>query len=336
MNVQTLEQSLADDQQLREEASHIDRQWQEKLQRLSYQADLARRRDEAVDPANRLVALTLETDWNERLVELEAARQAYQQSRPTPQQLSSTLAQMQAVLNNLRHYWYQEEVTQQEKKELLRCVIERVNLTTQTSGQVIHVEICWQGGATNEVEVPNYLFSAPQLFHRITELAHSLTDTPIAAVLTAEGLQPVKGRAWSARCVMDFRLSNGIPSGFTASPHLRLREHGYITTAEAAARFEINQTTVQKWHKLGLLQGKQAGKPSHLWLAWTDAVEQRLGGQASFDPRMISLKALCKTREQSWEQVVRWCLEEGHHIYRLRRGTTFRFYVRPGSGSLQP
>jgi DNA invertase Pin-like site-specific DNA recombinase len=335
MNAHTLEQSLTYDQQLRQEASLIDRQWQEKLQRLSYQADLARRRYEAVDPANRLVALTLETEWNERLVELETARQAYQQSRPTEPQLSSTLAQMQVVLTNLRHYWYQEEVTHQEKKELLRCVIERVNLTTQTRSKVIHVEICWQGGVQSEVEVPKYLFSAPQLFHRITELARSLTDTHIAADLNAEGLQTVKGRAWSARRVMDFRLSNGIPSGFTASPHFRLSENGYVTSAEAAARFEINQTTVQKWYKLGLLQGKQAEKQAHLWIAWTDEMEQRLGGQASFDPRMISLKALCKTRKQSWEQVVRWCVEEGHHIYRLRRGTTFRFYVLPDSGSLQ-
>jgi len=68
MNVGTLEQSLGAAQQLQEEAALIDRQWQEKLQRISYQADLARRRYEAVDPANRLVALTLETAWNERLL----------------------------------------------------------------------------------------------------------------------------------------------------------------------------------------------------------------------------------------------------------------------------
>ncbi len=289
-----------------------------------------------MDPANRLVALTLETEWNERLVELETARQAYQTQRPTEPQLKSTLAQMQVVLNNLRHYWYQEEVTHQDKKELLRCVIERMNLTTQTSGKVIRVEICGLGGATCEVEVPKYLFSAPQFFHRITELARSLTDTQIAEALNAEGLQTVKGRTWSARRVMDFRLSNGIPSGFTTSPLLRLGENGYVTSAEAATRLEINQTTIQKWYKMGLLQGKQASKQSHLWIAWTEEVEQRLGGQASFDPRMISLKTLCKTQQQSWEQVVHWCLKEGHHIYRLRRGTTFRFSVLPASGSLQP
>ena len=167
-------------------------------------------------------------------------------------------------------------------------------------------------------------------------MARSLTDGQIAGALNAEGLQTVKGRAWSARRVMDFRLSNGIPSGFTVNSQLRLTDNGYLTTAEAAARLEINQTTVQKWYKLGLLQGKHASSQKALWIAWTEEVEQRLGGQASFDPRMISVKALCKSQGKTWEQVLRWCQEEGHQVYRFRRGTTFRFYVLPQSHSLQP
>ena len=59
-----------------------------------------------------------------------------------------------------------------------------------------------------------------------------------------------------------------------------------------------------------------------------------LGGQASFDPRMTSVKSLCKVQGKTWEHVIRWCVEEGHQIYRLRRGTTFRFYVLPASRSL--
>jgi DNA invertase Pin-like site-specific DNA recombinase len=176
MNVNTVELSASYEQKLQEEAALVDRHWQEKLQRLSYQADLARRRYEAVDPTNRLVAATLETEWNARLVELEEARQAYQKSQLTKPELSSTLAQMRAVLAELRSYWYQDSVTNQEKKDLLRCVIERVTLEKQASGKAIRAEICWQGGATSTIEVPKYLYSAPHLFHRITELARELPD----------------------------------------------------------------------------------------------------------------------------------------------------------------
>lgn len=93
---------------------------------------------------------------------------------------------------------------------------------------------------------------------------------------------------------------------------------------------------MQKWYKLGLLQGKHAGGQKALWIAWTEEAEVRLGGQVGFDPRMTSVKSLCKLQGKTWEQVIRWCVEEGHQIYRLRRGTTFRFYVLPASCSLQP
>ncbi len=77
----------------------------------------------------------------------------------------------------------------------------------------------------------------------------------------------------------------------------------YVTTvatsAEAAARLEIDQTTVKRWYKLGLLQGKHAGGQAALWIEWTKEVEHRLCGQASFDPRMLSLKSLCKQQGKS-------------------------------------
>jgi hypothetical protein len=69
---------------LQAEAALVKRQWREKLQRLEYQADLARRRYEPVDPANRLVAQTLETAWNERLLALRETQSAYEAQRPTP------------------------------------------------------------------------------------------------------------------------------------------------------------------------------------------------------------------------------------------------------------
>jgi hypothetical protein len=82
-------------------------------------------------------------------------------------------------------------------------------------------------------------------------------------------------------------------------------------------------------NKLGLLLGKHAGGQKALWIERTAEAEARLGGQARFDPRMTSVKSLCKFQSKTWEQVIRWCVEEGHQIYRLRRGTTFRFYVLP-------
>lgn len=220
-------------------------------------------------------------------------------------------------------------MTNQDKKELLRCVIERVNLEAHTKGRVIVAEVCWQGGATSKMEVPKYLFSAPQLYHQITDLARTLPDAQIAQVLNEEGLQTVKGRPWSARRVMDFRLSNSIPSGFTVNAQLRLSDNGYITSAEAAQCLEVTQGCIQRWFKMGLLKGKHAGGQSPLWIEWSCEVEQHLRGKAGFDKRMVTLKSLCKNRGQNWEETIGWCLSEGHQLYRLRRGKTLKFYCLP-------
>ncbi len=152
INAETLELSLAYDEKLDQEVASGERAWQEKLQRLEYETELARRRYEMVDPENRLVAQTLETAWNQRLVELEAARRAYTAQKPTTVELTSTLEQLQHVVTHLRDYWQGEQVSAQDKKELLRCLIEQLFLESQ--GKVIRTRVCWYGGAFSELDVP--------------------------------------------------------------------------------------------------------------------------------------------------------------------------------------
>src|SRR6185295_12021234 len=63
--------SLATLGQVEAQARQIERQWHLRQERARYEAELARRRFLAVDPENRLVARTLEKDWNEKLTALE-------------------------------------------------------------------------------------------------------------------------------------------------------------------------------------------------------------------------------------------------------------------------
>ncbi|MFQ5874134.1 MAG: recombinase family protein [Dehalococcoidia bacterium] len=324
---QTLELSLSCQEKLRAEAALVDRSWQEKLQRLTYQAELARRRYELVDPENRLVAQTLEAEWNRRLMELEEARRAYERERPTACELSSAVAQMQHVVAHLREYWFAETMTDQDKKELLRCLIERVFL--ESRGKVIGVRVYWYGGASSELDVPKHLFSAPHLYHRIEELARHHTDPEIADSLNQAGIKTVKDKPWTARRVMNFRLFHRIASGFTTHAELRLPETGYITSAEAAAQLGVSQSTIQRWYKLGILSGKHDGGQSPLWIRWTPEVMDRLQGGATPDPRMAPVRSLCRAQGRSSDQVMVWARQAGHEIYRLRRGSKLLFFVLP-------
>ncbi len=318
--------ALALDQTHQQEQSRIDVQWQQKLQRLEYEAALAQQRYELVDPANRLVAQTLETAWNDRLMELQAAR-AQHQRRQRPQAPVSTPAQMREALEQLRRCWQGGQLGSQDKKALLRCVVEQVRLATD--GKVIRAEVVWQGGARSNLNVPKYLGAPNAAYHRILALAPTHTDAEIAAQLNSEGLLTMKGKAWTARRVMDLRLSNAIPSGLTASPTMRLPGSGYLTSAEVSDLLGVDQTVVQRWFRCGVLAGKQDAAQGQLWIAWDAEVARRLDGSATVDARMVTVKRLCAEQGKRPDEVLAWASAAGHTIYRVRRGTTFRFYILP-------
>ncbi len=324
--------ALAYDERQREEEARLDRQWRQQLQRLEYECELAQRRYELVDPANRLVAQTLETAWNERLAELEAARaEDRRRQRRTPP--VNTPEQMREVLGQLRQRWFGGEFEVQAKKELLRCVIEQVRLTTK--GKVVRAEVVWQGGARSELDVPKYMGAPMAAYYRVFELAKTHTDAEISDALNAEGLLTMKHKPWSARRVMDFRLSNGIPSGLTASPTMRSPETDYISSTEAAERLGVDQTRVQTWFRWGVLSGKQDAAQRQLWIRWNDDVARRLRGTAPLDRRMVSVRRLCAQERKPPADVFTWASKEGHEILRVRRGSSFHFYILPSPADRQ-
>ena len=78
----TIELALAALTSLEERDREIGAQWWMRIERARYDADLAERRYEAVDPSNRLIAATLETRWNDamqRLHDLKAELAAFEQ-----------------------------------------------------------------------------------------------------------------------------------------------------------------------------------------------------------------------------------------------------------------
>jgi hypothetical protein len=93
-----LELALAALHELEVRDQMIFRQWQMRLERAEYEAALAERRYQEVDPSQRLVAATLERRWNEALLRLEdlkkqAAEFQRQETRlATPEQKAKVLA----------------------------------------------------------------------------------------------------------------------------------------------------------------------------------------------------------------------------------------------------
>jgi hypothetical protein len=179
--------------------------------------------------------------------------------------------------------------------------------------------------------VPKYLGASSAAYHRVQALAQTHTDAEIAAQLNAEGMGTMKGKPWTTRRVMDFRRSNAIPSGLTASPTMRLPASGYLTSAEAAECLGIDQSRIQQWFRWGVLGGKQDAAQRQLWITWNTEVAARLTGGATITEEMVSVKRLCQDQGRPAGAVLGWAVSAGHTIYRVRRGSTFRFYIRPGA-----
>ncbi len=181
--------------------------------------------------------------------------------------------------------------------------------------------------------MPKYLCSGAHIYHRIRELAKAHTDREIASILNQEGIKTYRGKSWTPRRVMDLRLSNNIPSGFTTNADLRIPDAGYITSSEAAKQFGVHQTTIQNWYRWGVLPGKHDGGQAQLWIHWDKDVMIRLNGGATPDPRMVSVRSLCRTREKHRDEILAWAQANGHGIYRLRRGSVMRFFILPQDGA---
>jgi DNA invertase Pin-like site-specific DNA recombinase len=168
------------------------------LERKRYEAALAERQFNRVDPDNRLVAGELERRWEAALNEVRAAEEALaRQSAPQP--LSQTVigktlnSKIIVLAGRLPQIWSDPATTAGQRKALLRCLVEKVVLD-RGEHDIALARIVWRGGAVSELEVKMKVNSVARLTRgmemreRLLDLARAgLPDDEIAAILTAEG-----------------------------------------------------------------------------------------------------------------------------------------------------
>jgi DNA invertase Pin-like site-specific DNA recombinase len=210
-----IELSLAIVEELEHQQTELLAQWQRRLKAARYAADLAQRRYEEVDPANRLVARTLEKQWEARLQEvsrLEVELVTFCRKK------SPVLApgRRQALLDlatDLPKIWFSPTTTWTERKDLLELLVADVTLTRHDTG--ITVQIRW---FTNEVETAQLPLpvarggkpTPPVLVERIRDLYEQHTDEEIAVILNREGMKTPRGNAFTAKSVEMLRWRNRI------------------------------------------------------------------------------------------------------------------------------
>ena len=142
----TIELALAALANLEERDRGIAAQWRMRIERARYDAELAERRYEAVDPCNRLIAATLETRWNEavqRLHDLEAELLAFE--RKTMRAV--TAEQKQQILqlaNDFPRLWAAATTTPRDRKRILRLLVRDITVVKGPEPKSLIAHL-WQG-----------------------------------------------------------------------------------------------------------------------------------------------------------------------------------------------
>jgi hypothetical protein len=271
-----LEISLATLAHLETRAQQIDQQWQLRLERAQYQADLARRRFMVVEPENRLVARTLERDWNDQLAQVQQLEQDYL-AWPRPTARLATPAERQRILalaQDLPTLWQAETTTHTDRKQLLRFLIKDVTLTRRET--TFHIGIRWQTEALIELEIarPSQR-TAPAVIERIRQLAPTHTDHQIAEILNQEGLTTGKKLPFIPNRVQWVRHRHGIALGPSKRPDAYPngeREDGRYTARATAELLNVDVSTIAAWCKSGHLDGIQAKPHTPWWIKLTPEI----------------------------------------------------------------
>jgi hypothetical protein len=275
-----LEVSLATLDQLEARARQVERQWQLRLERAQDEADAARRRFFAVEPENRLVARSLEHDWNEKLAEVERlGRAAATRPQPVlggigPEQR----ARIVALAQDLPAVWAAPTTTNTERTQLLRCLIKDVTLTKRQT--TFHLAIRWQTEAWTTLELArparpcNARRTAPAIIERIRALAPTHTDRQIAARLNQDGAIPAQGDQFSASKVKRLRYAYDIETSCPEGPEAWAtgpRGDGRSAARAAAELLQVDVGTIADWCAAGKLDYVQSAPHSPRWITLTPA-----------------------------------------------------------------
>jgi hypothetical protein len=240
---------LADQQA---ERQRLAQQWEERLKRAQYEALLAERQYNAVDPDNRLVAAELERRWETALRHQQDTQAAYDrfQQTPMPSTLSPDLrTQLTRLSETLPDIW--ETLPYDQRKELLRCLIARV-ICAKIAPDRVEVRIVWVSGhySTVYAQPPisrlRDLADYESMVQRIEALwCEGLNDKQIAAQLTAEGFHSARCPHVPAITVQKIRLEHGWHLTLARSKNA-LELDGYLTVQGLAKQLELDRSTVYR------------------------------------------------------------------------------------------
>lgn len=250
----TLEVALEVQRELESRFNEIDKLRKQQVERAEYEANLARRRFMQVDPENRLVADTLEAEWNEKLQQLSEAQENYEKQRQfdSAKLHKDEQDKILGLAKDFPKLWKNPKTPVREKKRMIRLVLEDVTLIKRDE---ITVHVRFKGGAKKTLKIPlppkgwQHSLTSPQIVKEIDGLLDNHGYTQIAAILNERSYKSGTGLPFNAKLIGSIRAHYDLRTRYA-----RLRNTGKLTTTEIANILGVTKGTIWKWKNKGLLK----------------------------------------------------------------------------------
>jgi hypothetical protein len=224
------------------------------VDRARYESELARRRFLRVDPDNRLVAASLEAEWNWKLHALSQVEQNYERQCQADQLKIGTVQREQvlALAANFPQLWNDPGTADRERKRMVRLLIEDVTIR---KGEQVQLDVRFRGGMSKTLMLPrplSYCESHKQNSAMVAEMDRLLDNynyADVARILNENGLKTGDGLPLTSPAVGYIRTAYGLKSRFD-----RLRRRGMLTMFEIAERCAVSTNTISDWRRKGRIR----------------------------------------------------------------------------------
>jgi DNA invertase Pin-like site-specific DNA recombinase len=280
-----LEISLKVAQDLDAERCQMRSHWEKKIERTYYAAERAFRQYSAVEPENRLVARTLERQWEQALVAQEELKMEYE--RFLSQQVAPLSAEEKEAIRQLSvdipTIWHAPSTTASERQAIVRQLIDRIIVTVQGETEKVAVEYQWAGGHKTQAILIRPVARLEQLSYyqdllkRVAQLnSENKSARNIAKILNQEGWRPAKRReTFNAFMVHTLLSRQGLKSSDRKRPSDDIvKKANEWTIRELSQKLEMPEPTLYSWITKGKLKSRRviaSGKA--IWIASANRTE---------------------------------------------------------------
>lgn len=229
------------------------------LEEAKYEADLAGRRHEAVDPAKRLVARELEARWDAaltRVTQLEERIASLAGKRATRPKIDREA--LLALAHDLPAAWNSPTADMRTKQRIIRILIQEVVLDLDDSANEAIVTVHWTGGRHTEIRVARVRTGRypadrhPSAVEVIRKMGGKWPDRELAVTMNRMRCKAPDGATWTTVRVRELRERLGIVAFNPDVPRTET-----ISVDETARRLGICVGSVYRLIRDGVLPASQ-------------------------------------------------------------------------------